>query len=391
MRHTLSAAVLLLALARPAASDPVAGAPFSLTASDGTRLAATYYAGDVPGPGILLLHQCNRDRSVWNGLAESLAKEGFHVLTLDFRGFGESGGKRFPDLTPDEATKAVTEVFPADVDVAYAWLRSQPGVRGVTGAGGASCGVNQSIQLSRRHPEVKSLVLLSGNTDKAGRQHLRGKGSPPLFIAAADDDDGVVNVMSWIEACSGNPANRFVEYEKGGHGADMFRPHPELPVEIVAWYDATLAGKGKPASTDNRARRGSPVVRLLMLTDEPGGYARAAEMLEDERRKDPKSPMLEPAWVNFLGYQALQSSDPKGAIAIMMVNVEGRPASANAWDSLGDAYLADGQGDKAREASEKALALIDADKSVTTDAGRKAIRESARGKLDQLKPKPTAK
>ena len=33
-----------------------------LTAGDGTKLKATYFAAAKPGPGVLLLHQCNRQR-----------------------------------------------------------------------------------------------------------------------------------------------------------------------------------------------------------------------------------------------------------------------------------------------------------------------------------------
>jgi dienelactone hydrolase len=393
MRRFLSLTAAVIALLAVAAADArasVTGAPVTLKAADGTKLAATYYAGDKPGPGIMLLHQCNKDRSSWSGLAESLARQGFHVLTMDYRGFGESGGKRFTDLSPEEATKTMNDLFPADVDVAYDYLRAQPGVQGVVGAGGASCGVNQSIQLSRRHPGVKSLVLLSGNTDAAGRKYLHGKSSPTLMIAAADDDGGVVDFMAWIDASSGNPTNRFVEYKTGGHGTNLFQPHPELPGEIVAWYEATISGKGTPTSTDNRARRDSPVVRLLMMTDQPGGFGNIAQTLQAERQKDPKSPLLEARFVNLLGYQALQSGDAKGAVAIMMVNVDGDPASANAWDSLGDAYLAAGQRHEAREASEKALQLLDADKSLS-DQVRKEVRESAQQKLDQLKGAPTSK
>src|SRR5262252_9540412 len=178
-RFHFLAAILLLGAARFAAGEPVTGTPVTLSAADGTKLAATYYAAGKPGPGVLLLHQCNRDRSTWSGVAENLAKEGFHVLTFDFRGFGESGGKRFAEETPEERD-ASFNAFPTDVDVAYAWLRSQPGVQGVTGAGGPSRGVNQSIQLSRRLPEVKSLALLPGGTDRSTRQRLRGKSSPPL-------------------------------------------------------------------------------------------------------------------------------------------------------------------------------------------------------------------
>ena len=101
--------------------------------------------------------------------------------------------------------------------------------------------------------------------------------------------------------------------------------------------------------------------------------------------------MLEAGFVNFLGYQALQSGDAKAAVAIMKVNVEDHPTSSNAWDSLGDAYLADGQRDQARAAAEKALKLLDADPSVPDDAARKAIRDSAQSKLDQLKGAPASK
>src|SRR5713226_9954062 len=72
-----------------------------LAAPDGVKLKVTYYSARKPGPGVLLLHQCNRERKTWDPLATQLAQEGIHVLTLDYRGYGESGGERFLSLTPD--------------------------------------------------------------------------------------------------------------------------------------------------------------------------------------------------------------------------------------------------------------------------------------------------
>jgi hypothetical protein len=34
----------------------------------------------------MLLHQCNRDRKMWDDLAPRLAAEGLNVLALDYRG-----------------------------------------------------------------------------------------------------------------------------------------------------------------------------------------------------------------------------------------------------------------------------------------------------------------
>src|SRR5271154_472935 len=71
-----------------------------LQASDGTLLKATYFAAAKSGPGVLLLHQCNRQRKVWDDLAGQLTSAGLNVLTFDLRGFGESGGTPFDKLTP---------------------------------------------------------------------------------------------------------------------------------------------------------------------------------------------------------------------------------------------------------------------------------------------------
>src|ERR1700691_1818810 len=64
----------------------------ALKSSDRTPLKATYVAATKHGPGVLLLHQSNRDRKSWDGVAAQLALAGFSTLTLDLRGFGESGG-----------------------------------------------------------------------------------------------------------------------------------------------------------------------------------------------------------------------------------------------------------------------------------------------------------
>src|SRR5580658_4055869 len=153
-----------------------------LTAPDGTNLKATYFDAGKSGPGVLLLHQCNRDRKVWDGLAQQLSAAGINVLTLDYRGFGESAGIPHDKATPQEQNEE-QQKWPGDIEVAYEYLVSQPGVaQDAIGVGGASCGVDNSVQTAIRHPEVRSLVLLSGNTNLNGRQFLRSSATLPVFF-----------------------------------------------------------------------------------------------------------------------------------------------------------------------------------------------------------------
>src|SRR5579863_6405096 len=84
-----------------------------IQALDGVNLKATYFSPGRPGPAMLLLHQCNMDRHAWDGLAADLAAGGFHVLAIDYRGFGESGGSKSTD--PD--TRAANrKKWPEDID-----------------------------------------------------------------------------------------------------------------------------------------------------------------------------------------------------------------------------------------------------------------------------------
>src|SRR5271169_3876221 len=112
--------LLIVAPALPvpcAAQQTPAPRVVDLTASDGVILKATYFPAAKPGPGVLLLHQCNRQRKVWDDLARQLAAAGINVLTLDHRGFGESGGERADKMSAADAAAALAKL-PGDIDLA---------------------------------------------------------------------------------------------------------------------------------------------------------------------------------------------------------------------------------------------------------------------------------
>lgn len=353
-----------------------------LTASDGTKLKATYFDAGKPGPGVLLLHQCNRERKVWNGLATQLSGAGINVLTLDNRGFGESGGEPHDKLSPQEEGKVETEKWPGDFDVAIAYLESQPGVtRNMIGVGGASCGVNNSVQAARRHPEVRSLVLLSGPTDLNGRNYLRNSAKTPVFLAVADDDEfGATPEIEWLYTLTSNPGKKLVHYAKGGHGADMFPVHPELPGLITDWYVTTLIKTPGRAPVAKVAPVILPEARNLDLIDQPGGAAKVAARLAEARKGDPKATLFPEAMVNIMGYDHLQAGDTKTAIEIFKLNVAGYPTSPNTYDSLSDGYIAAGQKDLARENVKKALELLPGD-TKDPKAFREGLKETDEQKL----------
>jgi dienelactone hydrolase len=362
----------------------------SIRAADGIDLKATYYAAAQPGPAVLLLHMCNSTRKSWEPLAPQLATAGIHALSVDYRGFGESGGERFDAVTPQDAQRIVTEKWPGDIDAAYEFLVSQPGVdKTRVGAAGGSCGVTHAVRLAQRHPEVRSLALLAGALDPEGITFLTGTPWLPIFAAAASDDqfdNNAPETMRWILALSGNPRNKFSGFRDGKHGTEIFGPHPELPKQMVAWYTDTLITR--PA--DPKAAAGvknSPVREFWRKAVSPNGVADAVQMFYDLAQRQQRVALFTEGQLNQLGYYHLQAGRAGEAIRLFRLNTFVYPSSANTYDSLGDAYLANGQNELALRMSERAIELLEKDRS--PEDRKKAIRDSAQQKIAKLKGEVT--
>lgn len=235
---TLAAAALTLSLGWAA---DVQKKDVDIKAPDGANLKASYFSSGHPGPGIILLHQCNMDRHAWDGLANDLATAGFHVLTFDFRGFGESGGGRPTDAA--ERRTIIQQKWPGDVDAAYAYLIAQKGVEKTSvAAGGASCGVTQSSDLATRHHEIKALMLLSGNASDAAKAYLAATPSLPVFGAASEGDTNAAKGIKEAVEASKDPHSTLKLYAGTEHGVPMFAKNAELEPMIVSWLKAQVAG-----------------------------------------------------------------------------------------------------------------------------------------------------
>ena len=356
----VAAAPLSLAKAPPAARI------VDLTAADGVKLKASYFSAGKFGPGVLLLHQCDHDRRIWDGLAQQLAAAGINVLTFDLRGFGESGGRPHSTTGELEPPEEIQK-WPSDIDAAFQYLKSQHDVEpNAIGVGGASCGVSNAIKTAMRHPEVKSLVLLSGPSDVKDRQFLRHS-KLPVFCAVADDDQypGMVPLTEWLYLITPNPGKKFVHYCTGHHGAEMFAVHPELPVAIVGWYITTLIKTPGHAPPSNEAPEILTEVRYWDMLEQPGGPAKLRTLMESQ--KGHNAPVIDQRMLDSLANDHINDGDVQQALEISKLDAFAYPNSPIAYGVLAEAYLDRGQKDLARQNAEKALQLLPLDKVYSSD------------------------
>jgi dienelactone hydrolase len=385
---TWAGAALTIALLPAGSAAQPPSEDVTLKAADGVTLKATYYSPRKPGPGIVLLHQCNRDRKAWAAFAEAAVARGYHVIAPDFRGFGESQGERLDSL-PQQQASIVAQKWPGDVDAAYAWLVAQEGVdKERIAAAGASCGVNQAVLLARRHPQVRTVMLLSGPVTQPGREYLRESPWLPVLAAASRDDGNALDTMRWTLGWSRNPSNRLVEYKAAGHGTEMFSEEKGLQPLMIDWLEAQLKRSPLERAPATTATPPSPVEVFWTTLTQPGGAAKARLLYEETRRTN-KAVMLFPeAEANAYGYELLGRGDSGEAIIVFEMNVDANPQSANTYDSLSDAYLAAGKRDEALRFAEKTLQVLVTD-TTTPEVFKATIRESAEKKISELKKKKT--
>lgn len=232
----ISAGALALLLAAPAAGQTE---DVDLTGADGTILKATYMSPGAPGPAMLLVHQCNMDRTSWSGIAAQLVDAGVHVLTLDLRGFGDSGGPPLREI----GFPTFMQQAPGDVDVAFDHLVGREGVDAArVGAGGASCGAMLTADLAARR-DVEALMLLSGPPSEAAVANMASSPDLAVFAVAATDDPvtpGVADALQGAVDGSGHPKSTAKIYGGPEHGLPMFDKNPDLEPALVSWLTTEL-------------------------------------------------------------------------------------------------------------------------------------------------------
>ena len=101
------------------------------------------------------------------------------------------------------------------------------------------------------------------------------------------------------------------------------------------------------------------------------GFDQAVKLYNEYRARDPQQPIFSEDFLNRLvGFRLVNEKRFAQAIEIFKLNVEAYPTSANAYDSLGEAYMLSGNKEMAIKFYEKSVEL-----NPNNQSGIEAIRK----------------
>lgn len=224
-------------------------ADITLKAKDGFALKADYYKSEKQSKrAVLMLHQCNYNRSMYNDIGQKLADKGIHALSLDFRGYGESVNAEFSfekiqDLPREkrrEEWRKMARNWPTDVQQAYDYLVKKVSDKGSVGVIGASCGGSQAITLAENNP-IKTISFFSSGQREQNieryKKQLADKAT--LIIAAQEDGNTFVSAQKLFETTT-NTDSRLISYKGAEHGYPLLDSDQNLADTIAAWFEQQL-------------------------------------------------------------------------------------------------------------------------------------------------------
>ncbi len=196
--------------------------------ADRVEIVGTFYESPkANSPAVLLLHQWNSNRAAYDEFARRLQKQGFGVLAIDGRGFGESvsttDGAKVTTDRGDETVKGMK----ADVDNAFKFLIKQKNVDAArVGVVGASYGSSLAMIYGAENREVKTVALLSPGLNYFGNLPIetavKNYGDRALLLVAADDDQNSAETVRKLKESVKNEKYETQIYPRGGHGTQLF-------------------------------------------------------------------------------------------------------------------------------------------------------------------------
>lgn len=260
-------------------------------------------------------------------------------------------------------------------------------------------------------PSVNAGYAVAAKEAAIGGAYVRGDWPTAIegyrAAVAARPDDGEANLRLGISlARSGKPAEGLPWIEKAwtlGRGGvrDVAVPAAEAAAaarnldRAMHWLDIVLSSPFSPPLDELRASEAFAPIRaearfqqLLREIEEQRRLTAelttgAADEVVRALRSATTGRLSREAVLNSMAYAALGRQRVSEAIEIFRIATDRYPSSANAWESLSEAYEAAGKRREAVQSARKALALVGDDASLSA-AARDNIRRASEQRVARL-------
>jgi tetratricopeptide (TPR) repeat protein len=252
----------------------------------------------------------------------------------------------------------------------------------------ANCRTGIPLALRPGREYIRTLVAYYGASDSIGRMR---QDVPTLVVRAGLDAQGLnMAIEGFVQAALQLDVRlEMINYLEGMHAFDIFNNTPESKDIIKRTVDFLKKNLTNPVPV---ARDWTLTNRNFMWMMNTGQSKEAVAEFRKAVVHYRSDSTFHPFYngviredvLNANAYWLLRNGKPAEALEAFKLMVETYPSSANAHDSLGDAYEAMGNKALAVAEAEKTLELLPNDRTIN-DQMKETIKKAAEEKIKRLK------
>ncbi len=203
------------AVKQPMVAHGVAIKPLTLTAADGVRIFANYYAAEKPKAIIVLFHQAGSNKSEYADIAPRLVGSGYSALAVDQRSGGEKFGVQNETVNALGTNAEYSAALP-DMEAAFTWAKQQ---RLPVVIWGSSYSATLAFTLAAHHPNEIAAVMSFSPGDYLDSKSMAAKVNVPVFVTSGISNNEVAAAGGVFAAVASAKKVQFIPKIAGIHGS----------------------------------------------------------------------------------------------------------------------------------------------------------------------------
>ncbi len=211
---------------------------------DDFPLSADYFFGAADGAGVLLLHSCKSSRKVNFSLGETLAQYNHHVLSLDFRGYGNSISEKFShnsikhqaqDIVSYQAQMLkLTGYWHGDIIAAHQYLSTRMNNNQSISVVAIGCATEAAIALAEQ-TRLTALVVVSPKISDIEQERYKNLLDFPTYFIASTHDTESYNIADELFQWNGDKNSKFQSFKGNRSGSLILKRNTEVAQDIALW------------------------------------------------------------------------------------------------------------------------------------------------------------
>lgn len=199
--------------------------------------------------GVIVLHDCQSNRSRYKSLAEEIALQELHTLSLDFRGYGESVTLGFSELEIKKQAKDIvsyqsevallTSYWPQDLLSAHQWLRTKVHKNKGVAVVASGCSAPYAVTLAEQI-NISALVLITPEMTFADIERYKNLIDIPTYFIGSAQHMATIKVAQELFDWNGAKQSKMQTFKGDRTNRSLLFANEYLAKDIAQWLKFTL-------------------------------------------------------------------------------------------------------------------------------------------------------